>query len=74
VHKVQHRTKKQQTTKIQRTKDTSETLGGVKNDVENDTTRGMASPLHSHFRGHTSELVYRLGIAQRNYNMDYIAT
>jgi hypothetical protein len=53
--------------------DTNETLGGVQNTLENDTTRGMASPLHSHFRGHTNELVYRSGIEQRNYNMEDIA-
>jgi hypothetical protein len=42
--------------------------------MENDTTRGMASSLHTYSRGHTSELVYILGIAQRNYDMDDIAT
>jgi hypothetical protein len=37
--------------------------------VEIETTRGMASPLYSYIRRHTSELVYRSGTAQRNYNM-----
>jgi hypothetical protein len=40
--------------------------------VENYTTRGMASPLHSHFKGNTIEIVYRLGIVKRNYILDDI--
>jgi hypothetical protein len=46
----------------------------VQNAVENDTTIGIASSFHTYFRGHTNELVYRPGIAQRNFNMDEIAT
>ena len=56
-----------------RTRGTSGTLGEVKNVVETDTTRGMASSLHTYFRGHTNELVYRPRIVQRNYNMEEIA-
>ena len=70
---VQHKTVIQQTTKITRKRGTSGTLGKVKNVVENDTTRGMASSLHTYFKVNTSELVYRPGIAQRNYNMKDIA-
>jgi hypothetical protein len=73
VHTVQHRTGIQQTTKIPRTRGTSGTLGKVKNAMENDTTRGMASSLHTYFRGHTNELVHRPGIAQRKYNVEGIA-
>jgi hypothetical protein len=46
----------------------------VKNVVEKDTTRGMASSLHTYFRGHTNELVYEPGIVQGNYNVDDVAT
>jgi hypothetical protein len=52
--------------KISRTRGTNRTLGEVQNVVENDTTRGMNSSLHTYFRGHTSELVYGSRIAQRN--------
>jgi hypothetical protein len=63
VHKVWHRTGIQQTIEIPRTRGTSGTLGEVKNTMENDTTGGMASSLHTYFRGHTNKLIYRPGIA-----------
>jgi hypothetical protein len=74
AHKVRPRTGIQQIAEIQWIRGTSGTLGKVKNAVENDTTRGMASSLHTYFRGHTTKLVYRLGIVQRNYNKEDIAT
>jgi hypothetical protein len=42
--------------------------------MENDTTRGMASSLYSHIRRDSNKLVYRPGIAQRNYRLDNITT
>jgi hypothetical protein len=45
----------------------------MKNVVEIDTTRGVASPLYSYIRRHTSELVKISGTVQRNYNMGNIA-
>jgi hypothetical protein len=73
VHKVQRRIGIQQTTTIPRTGGTNRTLGEVKNIVENDTTRGMASSLHTYFKGNTSKLVHRPGIVQRKYNMEDVA-
>jgi hypothetical protein len=49
-------------------------IGEVQNVVENETIEGMASSLHTYFRGNTNELVYRPGIAQMNYNMEDIST
>jgi hypothetical protein len=41
--------------------------------VENDTPRGMASSFHTHSRGNTIKLVHKLGIEQRNCDLDDIA-
>jgi hypothetical protein len=41
--------------------------------VEKETPRGMASSLHKHAIGHTMELVYRPGIAQRNCDLGDVA-
>jgi hypothetical protein len=41
---------------------------------KNDTPRGMASSFHTYLRRHTIKLVYRLGTAQRNFELDSIAT
>jgi hypothetical protein len=74
VHKIQHRTEKQKTTEVRWIGGTSGTLGEVQNVMENDTLRGMASSLHTYSRGHTNELVYKPGTAQRNYDLDIITT
>jgi hypothetical protein len=40
--------------------------------VEIDTPRGMALSFHTHSRGNTNKLVYRLGIVQGNCDLDEV--
>jgi hypothetical protein len=55
-------------------RNTSGSLREVKDTMEDDTTRGMASSFYPYIGRNPRELVYRPGYAQRHQIMDRITT
>jgi hypothetical protein len=55
-------------------RDTNKTFGEMKNTMEDDTTRGMASSLHPYIGRNSRKLVCRPGTVQRHCRMDNITT
>jgi hypothetical protein len=51
---------------------TNKVFEEVQNDMEDDTTRGMTSPLHLYIGRNSIKWVCRPGTVQRNYIMDNI--
>jgi hypothetical protein len=74
THHIRCRVEEQCNIEVCWKRKTYRTLGEVKNTMEDETTRGMASLLLSDTRRNPRKLVCRLGTAQRYHRMDNLAT